>query len=592
MTEILKNMNMQKINKYLFFFFVGLVILFSGCRTAKAPVAQKDSAIRPVWASEADKLRSTVLLIEATRQKNLGNWQQATILYHDAVTADPGNDAAHFELARIHAMQGEFNDALTYAKTAAGLSPQNPYYQVTLADIYILSNRLGDAINIYEGLVKDHPGNTEYAYSLATAYLYSKQPDKALEIFSHIESMVGFSEEISIEKQKIWVEQKQYGKAIEEAKKLIGVFPDELIYYELLADLYREAGLLHEAGKTYEEMLNADPGNPVAQVMMADYYLETGNKEEGFAYLKKAFSNPRIDFEGQFRIIYRLYLLSEKHPDYLEQGLALCRMMMEQHPDNPESYLFGGDFLIRAGQSEEAREAYLKAVELDPSNLSVWQQILGLDGQLSDFEAMRKHSDKALEYFFEQPVLFLFNGLASLQLKDYESAASSLEFGLAMTESSPELKGDFLSLLGDTYHYLNQNEQSDRHYEMALEINPQNATVLNNYSYHLAVRKERLDEAEAMSRKANALEEDNAAFLDTYGWIMYQKGRYDEAREWIRRSLDHSETPSGAVLEHYGDVMYRLGKPDEALRFWEKALETGDGTELLERKIKDKTLYE
>jgi Tfp pilus assembly protein PilF len=102
---------------------------------------------------------------------------------------------------------------------------------------------------------------------------------------------------------------------------------------------------------------------------------------------------------------------------------------------------------------------------------------------------MRAHSDMALEYFFEQPLLFLFNGLANLQLKNYEEAASSLEYGLAMTGFEDDLKGDFYSLLGDTYHYLNNHRQSDQYYEKALEINPENATVLNNYSYHLAVRK-------------------------------------------------------------------------------------------------------
>jgi tetratricopeptide (TPR) repeat protein len=52
------------------------------------------------------------MLIEASRQKMLGNWAEATVLYHDAITVDPENDAAHFELAKIHAMQGQFDDAL------------------------------------------------------------------------------------------------------------------------------------------------------------------------------------------------------------------------------------------------------------------------------------------------------------------------------------------------------------------------------------------------------------------------------------------------------------------------------------------------
>lgn len=581
--------------KYRHLIIIGLLLMVvvAGCRTAKAPVAQQEATgMKPTWTSEIDKLRSTVLLIEAARQKNLGNWSQATVLYHDAVNADPANDAAHFELARIHAMQGQFQDALSYAKRAVELSPRNHHYLVALADIHILSNQLTAAIRVYEELVQTHPDNPEYAYNLASAYLFNNQQDKALQMFTHLESLVGFTEEISIEKQKIWVEQNQFDKAIEEAKKLISLFPEEMVYYEILADLYRETGQLHEAGKLYDAMRKADPGNPVAQILKANYHLETGNADEAYALMLKAFKNPLLDKENKARIIFRYYLLSEDEPRYIEQGLKLCHLLLEQHPDDPESYLIYGDFLHREGRLEEARGAYLKAAALDPSSLSVWQQILSIDGQLSDFEAMRDHSDMALEYFFEQPVLFLFNGLANLQLKDYNTAASSLEYGLVLSEFNPDLRVDFLSLLGDTYHYLGNHERSDQFYEKVLEVQPDNATVLNNYSYHLSVRKVRLDDAERMSKKALGKEPENAAFLDTYGWVMYQKGRYEEARTWIGKSLQHAPEPSAVVLEHYGDVMYKLGKPEEAFQYWEKARQAGEGTEFLDKKIRDRTLHE
>ncbi len=584
---------MNILYKYLLFFFVFAVTLLPGCRTAKAPVAQQqEKSMSPTWISDKEKLRSTIMLIEASRQKMLGNWSEATVLYHDAITVDPDNDAAHFELAKIHAMQGQFEDALTYAKTAVRLSPQNRYYLSALADIYILSNKLVEAIDVYKKLFGEHPENVEYAYNLASAYLYSGQKEAALEMFFHIESLIGFSEEISVEKQKIWVEQGQFDKAIEEARKLVELFPEEMVYYELLADLYRETGQLEEAAMLYEDMLEKDPDNPLAHLLMADYYLETGNEDEAFNSLLSAFSSPLLNTEAKARIIYRYYIMSEEDPQYLDHGLRLCKLLIEMHPDDPESYLIYADFLNREERLEEARNMYLKSSQLDPSNLSVWQQIINLDGRLLDFEAMREHSEMALEYFFEHALLFLFNGLANLQLKNYDEAASSLEYGLAMTGFDDDLKGDFFSLLGDTYHYLNNPEQSDLYYEKALKENPGNATVLNNYSYHLAVRKERLDEAEKMSKKANMLETNNAAFQDTYGWVMYQKGRYEEARVWIEKSLQNASDPSADVLEHYGDVMYKLNNKEEALKYWKMAKEKGEGSEFLNRKINDKTLYE
>lgn len=570
-----------------------LAVTSTACSIGRQQVAtpeQEEKQVREV--SEMDRLRSTALLIDAARQKTLGNWPQAAVLYDQAIAADPENDAAHYELAKIHAMQGAFGDALDYAQKAAELSPGNHHYQIVLADIHILNDNLPEAIRIYEALLNDQPENIDFAFNLASAYLYNDQPGGALAMYNHIESLIGFSEEISIQKQKILVSEGRFDEAIEEAEKRISFFPEEMIYYELLGELYRETGQMEKARALYEDMLRIEPGNPMALLLMADYYQDRGERLKAFESLKAAFLSPELGTEGKGRIIYSFFVMSENDPVYLEQALALCEIMMERHPDDPESYLIYGDLLNREERFEEAREAYLKAAGLDPSRIEVWQQILSLDTRMGDYDGLLKHSEKALEYFFEYPLVFLFNGLAHLQLKSYEDAASSFEYALMLSLSDDGLKEDLYSLLGDTYHFLDDNRRSDDYYEKALEINPENATALNNYSYHLAVRKERLDEAECMSRKANELEADNPAFLDTYGWVLYQKGRYEDARQWIGRSLEAADEPSPVVLEHYGDVLYKLGQREDALRYWEKAMELGEGSELLPKKVKDGTLYE
>ncbi len=571
-----------------------IMLLFSACSISREQVTKKPEPPKelPAEVSAAKELESTRLLVEATRQKILGNWSQATVLYDDALQKNPRNDAAYYELSKIHAMQGEFDEALELALMAARLDPDNPHYQILLADVYILKDQLPKSIEIYEELAGRYPQNPEYLYNLASAYLYNDQQQEALDALARIEAIVGFTEEISIQKQKIWVDLGQHEKAIEEARKLVALFPDELVYYELLGDLYRETGQHEKARDVYLRMLEREPDDPMANLLMADYYHEEGKPDRSFEYLEAAFRSPRMDAEGKARIMYTYYAISEGDPERLEQALKLCRLLVEIHPEDPESYLIYGDFLQRENEMEKARDMYLKGAKLDPSELTVWKQILSLDGWLQDFEAMLGHSEMALEYFFEQPILFFFNGIAHFQLKNYEEAASALEYGLVMAEYDPDLKEDFLSTLGDVYHYLDEFERSNEFYEKALALNPENATTLNNYSYHLSVRRERLDEAEQMSEKSLELQPGNAAFQDTYGWIMYQKGRYEEAEYWIGKAIEGEDEPSGVVFEHYGDVLYKLGEHDEAIRYWKKAESRGDGSDLLEKKIKDRTLYE
>jgi tetratricopeptide (TPR) repeat protein len=74
-------------------------------------------------------------------------------------------------------------------------------------------------------------------------------------------------------------------------------------------------------------------------------------------------------------------------------------------------------------------------------------------------------------------------------------------------------------------------------------------------------------------------------------------GDYEEARKWIEKAMNSSDNPGPTVIEHYGDVLYKLGQKEQALYYWEKALaadgdEIDEVSEFLERKVKDKTLYE
>ena len=74
-------------------------------------------------------------------------------------------------------------------------------------------------------------------------------------------------------------------------------------------------------------------------------------------------------------------------------------------------------------------------------------------------------------------------------------------------------------------------------YERALELDPYNTMVLNNYAYHLATHGGDLTKAEQMSAITIREEPNNATFLDTYGWIMYLKGQDDLAKFYLNKAL-------------------------------------------------------
>ena len=573
-----------------------LLIIISGCSSARhqTETLGPQKPVQQETVSEKDQLQSTALLINASKQKILGNYDQAVELYYEAIEKDPNNDAAYFELAKLFVMNGNYDTGLQYGRKAEQIDPGNVFYKILLADIFILKNQVGDALLIYQKLAQQEPDNVDFHEKLLSVYLYDENYEEAIRLINYIETLAGFSEENSIKKLQIYVQLGWLDSAIQEAEKMLHYFPEETIFYEFLGDLYMETGQPDKVREVYLRLLEQEPDSYMARLLLADYYLDQDDIETAFEYLLEAFNHPMLEIDSKIRIVVTFMFFGEEESgdQFMEIAKELSQILVDTYPNDPEVYLVYGDILNRNEQWEEARDMYLEGARRNPSNLSVWQQILNLSLRLRDYEAMLSHSEMSLEYFFEQPILFLFNGLANMQLKDYDAAASSLEYGLAITFDDEELRQDFITMLGDVYHFLGAYEYSDQYYEQAIEKNPENATALNNYGYHLAVRKERLEEALKMSEKANELDPGNSAFQDTYGWIKYQMGNLSEAEKWIRKAIDSSEEASAAILEHYGDVMYRLGNKGKALEYWQKALEAGDGTEFLHKKIEDQTLYE
>ena len=148
---------------------------------------------------------------------------------------------------------------------------------------------------------------------------------------------------------------------------------------------------------------------------------------------------------------------------------------------------------------------------------------------------------------------------------------------------------DLLSMQGDAYHALKEYHKADSVYEYILFKDADFESVLNNYSYNLAVRGENLDKALEMSTHLVELNSMSATFLDTHAWVLYKNGKLDEALKFMNDAIA-KDNSNAVYFEHRGDIKFSLGQKDEALSDWEKALELDPEDSTLEEKIRTKSL--
>ena len=453
-----------------------------------------------------------------------------------------------------------------------------------------MGNFSGSA-DIYEDITKRNPDRIDYYYDWANTLLMAQKLNEAIKVYDKIEAIIGITEEISLQKEKIYLNIRKYDAAISEVKKLSDNSPNDYRFLGMLAELYMATKKDEQAKVIYEKILKIQPNNGMALISLAEYYLQRDPEKSNF-YLDKSFECTDLEIDIKMKILLDMYSLSEKDSTLRAQSYNLANTMVKVHPNDPKSYSILGDFYYRDKDLKNAIINFEKVIELDNSKYIVWEQLLIIYSELYDFESMAVKSKDAIELFPIQPLPYFFNGLANIQKKNYAEAIKSLNQGKSLVVDNPKLLSEYYSNLGEAYHKLMQYKESDEYYEKSLVENPNNSFVLNNYSYYLSLRNEKLDKALEMSEKANKLAPNNATFQDTYAWVLYKKGDYTNAQKWIIKSIENGGAVDSSIVEHYGDILFKLNNEKEALENWLKASQLGEGSELLKQKIEQKKLIE
>ncbi len=541
--------------------------------------------------SEREREHTEALFVEGVKYVLLEDYTKALEQLLRAYALSPDNAAINYKIAEANLLSGNLRDASNYANAAVRLDAQNAYYYLLLADIQMRQKQYDGATKTYATLIKQVPNSGSYLFNLADLYLAQNKLPEALNTLELAEKEFGQVDEISFKKQQIYLKQNKLELALAEGEKLIRANPNETRYVLAQAEMYSSNNRLPDAVRVAEQALRADPENPQAHMILAEVYRQKGQPEQAAEQLKLAFASQALDIDERIRILvgYSKQLPSPKE-SVNQLGRDLAAATIKTYPKEAKAYAMAGDIHIHTDRKKEARDLYLKALRYDNSKFQIWQQVVFIDSELNQTDSLLAHTDRALELFPNQSSLWFYNGVANLLKKNSQRGIKALEYGRKLVMSNPELLGQFDAQLGDAYHVTKDYAKSDAAYEAALQSDPNNIQVLNNYSYFLSLRGEKLEKAKQMSGKVVRQFPDNDTYLDTYAWVLYKLKDYAGAKTALERAL--KTTKDASVIEHYGDVLYKLGQPEEAVAQWQRARKAGLASSLLERKLKDRKLYE
>ncbi|HMT34311.1 MAG TPA: tetratricopeptide repeat protein [Chitinophagaceae bacterium] len=574
-------------------FIAALLILFASCKVSKKPVSSTTKGTANQLNEKADAQKDLTLFFDAEKARLAGNNVVALKLYLEYVKKNTNNATAYYNMARIYFQKKEINNAVKYAALATKIDPDNKYFQELYTQLLEYTNNAKQAENQYDALIKKNPDNEEYLYRKAMLYVKSKEYEKAIESLNELEKKSGFNEDLIIQKKSLYQRMGKTDLAIAELKKLRDVEPNGAQYIIMMADVYETGNQQANAAKMYEELEAKYPNEPLAQVALAQYYLENKNTEQYNKFMQQVMKNKNLDVETKIALIIpSLQKLENDTSIERNQIIEMAKSISEESPENKDAMALYADVLYYGKKYNEALTEYKKYLKLDQSKFNIWSQIMSiyLDQQMHD--SVLSYSNQCISYFPNNPMPYFFMGVTYLQKKEAEKALIPLNKAAELEPENPLLYAQIYASLGDAYNATQKYELSDSCFEKALKILPDDATTLNNYAYYLSLRKNKLDKAEKMSKKSLQLQPDSKSFLDTYGWILYQQGKYTEAKDYIEKAIKAGGQEDGTLYEHLGDIYYKLNEVDKAKENWKKAKEKGEDSPLLNKKMNEGKLYE
>jgi tetratricopeptide (TPR) repeat protein len=522
----------------------------------------------------------------ATKNAIFGQYRQAIRDFNECLVYKRNSPAIYYMLSSIYLNAGKIDLAQKYADSAVYYDEDNnKWYLLHLANIYSLKNEIDSSISIYEKLVITNPKDMDMKYKLALMYEEVGKYDKALLMLNDIEEVIGENENILISKHKIYSKTGKVDKAIAELKKAIEYYPENYNLLGLLAEYYADIKNYDEAHRYYNMLLIKDPENDKTQLSYAEFLRSTNEYDKAFSFYKDAINNDNIDVDVKISLIVRFIKEDSVFNNFNKYIGMLVDEMRKKYNDNISVRTLCADFYIRNDELEMAENELNSILAMDNKSYIIWEQLLYIENSLGKFDSVISKSTQAIKIFKEEPVFYLFKGIAMIQTGINDEAVNTLEEGVKYAENKTQ-EMQFYNFLAEACRNVGDFRKSDNYFEKVLEIDPDNLLVRNNYSYYLALRKENLKKAEELSRLTIEVEPKNYTYLDTYGWILFRKGEKNKAKKYIEKALKYGGDKNGEILDHYGDILYDLSDSKEAVFYWNKALKYSDNDLDIIKKIK------
>lgn len=535
----------------------------------------------PEWF-DSDSLRVAYLYSEGVKVAALAEDRQDALPYFEKVLEiDSLHAPTHYQLGDM-LINNNPEKALRHGRIVYAADSTNVDYLGFYGYALAYNQKIDRAKEVYERLVRLEPHNANNYQMLASLYRASEMPYMALSVLDSAEYKLGRIGELFSQKLNILYSLSLYTRAIEELKTEITNNPRNSHHVTMLGYLYMKTQQDSLAISTLKQALDINPQNTDALLGLASIHKQRGQDEAFLQTIKTLLLSENLPAQQIVSILETDLVEDEEFfiRNYFSVNTIITTVYLK-YPHSLPIQQFYAKHLIRVGDTEGGLDIF-KQITRTFNYLPNEALYMVLDGEeyLGRQDSVMHYLSLAIKNHPNSSDLYVRQ---AYKLLDKDKAQAKKLFHKALKiEKNSEKRSDIYCTLADLE---TKQQKRDKLYRQALEENPDNAMVLNNWAYSLIHSPKDLHFALEMSIRACELKPSVPTYLDTKAWILFLMGEVGEAKRIMRQAISLDDSNDHVFLLHYGDILAAEGDTFMAEIYYKRAQEAGEDKALIESKI-------
>ena len=562
-------------------------------------------------------------------QASTGRTDEAEAGFKQAIATNGKSPDGYIALANFYWSHGRPADAEQVLKRGIAAIPRDVSVNVAMANLYIVTRRASEAEAPLRATVEAAPNDVNAKLRLADYYVSQKKGDAARPLLQSLSAnkdagaaagtrLAGMDYDAGnataayqrlddlIKKDPInaqlltvkgtWrLHEGKSDEALSLAQQAVKLDPRATDALNLLGRAQLAKHGTADAEKSFAATLQVDPKDPDALVAMTHLNIARGRSEEALTMAKQAVAAAPTDGVARLALASALFATGD-----VSAAQAELAPVMTVMSNSAAAVTLQGQIDLRAGNTAAARDAFTRAVKLDPQMTVALSALVDMDLKAKRpadaIRLLETHADAS-----KRSDVLVVAGRAYAVAGDLAKAESSLRKAIELDPSTLEA----YNVLGQVYIRQNklgealkayeqriterpndvsahtmvgmiqlvQGKQSEARsrFETVLGIDPRAPVASNNLAYLDADAGTNLDVALNRAQTAKAALPDDPDVNDTLGWVYVKRNLPALGVTPLQQAIQTK--PSEPMYHYHLGVAYaKNGDKDRARQSLEKAL--------------------